>query len=131
MSTKTPSQLELEILKVLWRAEAEDELPLGVREVRMRLAEGGRDLSHSSVITTLNIMVRKRFVKRTKHKNAYRFAPAILQNDVQRQEVSNLLDRVFDGSAQHLMSALLDAKRIDAEQVAEIQRLINRKSKGE
>ena len=131
MPTKTPSQLELEILKVLWRAEVLNELPLGVRDVRLRLAATGRDLAHSSVITTLNIMVRKRFLKRTKVKNAYRFAPAVRQQDIRQQEVSNLLDRVFDGSAQHLMSALLDATHVDSKQIAEIKRIINRKSKGE
>lgn len=131
MPKKTPSQLELEILKVLWRAEFEDDLPLGVRGVRERLSTSGRELTHSSVITTLNIMVRKRFLKRTQVKNAYRFAPTIRQSDVQQQEVSNLLDRVFDGSAKHLMSALLDADRIDSEQIAEIKRLISRKAKGE
>jgi BlaI family transcriptional regulator, penicillinase repressor len=131
MPKKTPSQLELEILKVLWHAEVLKELPLGVREVRLRLAATGRDLTHSSVITTLNIMVRKRFLKRTKVKNAYRFAPAIRQQHVCQQEVSNLLNRVFDGSAKHLMSALLDTKQIDAEQIAEIKRLINRKVKEE
>ena len=50
-----PTELELEILKVLW-----DESPLPVREVRARLeAQAGRTLAHSSVITMLNIMHHK------------------------------------------------------------------------
>ena len=51
-----PTELELDILKVLW-----SESPLPVREVRERLAEAGRPLAHSSVITMLNIMHRKGF----------------------------------------------------------------------
>ena len=51
-----PTELELEILKVLW-----DESPLPVREVRARLdAEADRPLAHSSVITMPHIMHRKR-----------------------------------------------------------------------
>ncbi|MCA9260368.1 MAG: BlaI/MecI/CopY family transcriptional regulator, partial [Planctomycetales bacterium] len=50
-----PTELELEILKVLW-----DDSPLPVREVRARLeSQSGRSLAHSSVITMLNIMHRK------------------------------------------------------------------------
>ena len=45
-----PTDLELEILKILW-----DDSPLLVREVRSRLDEqSGRPLAHSSVITILN-----------------------------------------------------------------------------
>ena len=52
-----PTELELEILKVLW-----DDAPLPVREVRARLeVKSGRALAHSSVITMLNIMHRRDF----------------------------------------------------------------------
>ena len=55
-----PTELELEILKVLW-----SESPLPVREVRQPLqSTSGRVLAHSSVITMLNIMFRKGFVRR-------------------------------------------------------------------
>ncbi len=50
-----PTPLELEIVKILW-----DESPLLVRDVRERPeASDKRTLAHSSVITMLNIMVRK------------------------------------------------------------------------
>ncbi len=65
-----PTELELQILKVLW-----DRSPLPVREIRQALADGGRDLAHTSVITTLGVMVRKRYLRRTKQGNAFLFAP--------------------------------------------------------
>ncbi|MFM7723925.1 MAG: BlaI/MecI/CopY family transcriptional regulator, partial [Bacteroidota bacterium] len=46
------------ILKILWQHS-----PLPVRDVRDALAEQGRDLAHTSVITTLNTMVGKRYLK--------------------------------------------------------------------
>jgi predicted transcriptional regulator len=128
--SRTPSPLEFEILKLLWQAEPTGQLPWGVRNVRQALAGAGRQLAHSSVITTLNIMYRKGYLRRTRYKNAYRYSPNVKQQQVSRQEVTNLLERVFDGSAQHLMLALLDSEKVSAEQIAEIKRIINRKTKG-
>jgi predicted transcriptional regulator len=60
--SKHPTELELQILKVHWRTS-----PLPVRDVRARLeTDAGRVLSHSSVITILNIMVRKGYLRRKK-----------------------------------------------------------------
>ena len=46
--------MELQILKILW-----EESPRTVREVRDALAAQGRQLAHTSVITTLGTMVDK------------------------------------------------------------------------
>jgi BlaI family transcriptional regulator, penicillinase repressor len=54
-ASEHPTQLELEILKILW-----EESPLLVRDVQERLERSAqRTLTHSSVITVLNIMVKK------------------------------------------------------------------------
>lgn len=127
--TATPTELELLILKVLWQAGEAGELPLAVREIRERLAQVGRDLAHTSVITMLNIMTGKRLVIRSRKKNALYFAPRISQERVHRSTVNDLLNRVFDGSAKNLMLALLDSSQVDAEQLAEIRKLINRQSR--
>ena len=71
-ATQQPTELELKILHVLW-----NESPLPVREVRQRLAVAGRELAHTSVITMLNIMVRKGFLKRSRQGNALLFAPRL------------------------------------------------------
>jgi BlaI family transcriptional regulator, penicillinase repressor len=116
-----PTDLELEILKVLW-----EESPLPVREVRERLA---RPLTHSSVITMLNIMVRKGFLRRQKEGKAFLFAPKVAKENVSGGFVGDLLSRVFDGSPQALVLNLLETAELDAEELAELRRLINRKAK--
>lgn len=119
-----PSELELLLLKVLWNGESADETPLAVREVRERLAAKGRDLAHTSVLSTLNVMLEKKMVTRSPRKNAFVYAPRVSEPQVHRNEVGSLLDRVFDGSAENLMSALLKTKRLNAAAIAEIKRLI-------
>jgi BlaI family penicillinase repressor len=120
-----PTELELEILKVLW-----DESPLLVREVRARLDErAGRTLTHSSVITMLNLMVRKGYVRRRKQGKAFLFAPKVEKRSVAAGIMRDLLSRVFDGSPSAMVLNLIETAELDAGELAVLRRLINRKVK--
>ncbi|MCX7427762.1 MAG: BlaI/MecI/CopY family transcriptional regulator [Planctomycetia bacterium] len=120
-----PTELELEILKILW-----DTSPLPVRDVRARLAQqAGRPLSHSSVITMLNIMVRKGYLRRKKDGKAFLFTPQVERQSVSGGIVGDLLARVFDGSPSAMVLNLIETADLDADEVAELRRLIARKTK--
>ena len=120
-----PTDLELEILKVLW-----EEAPLSVRDVRGRLeSEAQRTLTHSSVITMLNIMVRKGFLRRQKEGKAFLFSPKVAKENVSGGFVGDLLSRVFNGSPAAMVLNLLETTDLDGEELAELRRLINRKAK--
>jgi BlaI family penicillinase repressor len=120
-----PTELELEILKVLW-----NESPLPVRDVRARLEEhAGRVLAHSSVITMLNIMVRKGFLRRKKQGNLFLFSPKVEKESVAGGMMGDLLSRVFDGSPSAMVLNLIETADIDADELAELRRLISRKAK--
>jgi predicted transcriptional regulator len=121
-----PSELELLILKVLWEAQAARETPLAVRDVRQRLCDCGRELAHTSVITVLNIMTTKKMLRRSKRKNAMYYAPVVSEADVQRDELDDVLHRVFDGSPSRLMLTLLDRSDVNEDSIAEIRQLIER-----
>lgn len=119
-----PTKLEFQILKVLWGRS-----PLPVRDIRLALADGGRELAHTSVITTLGIMVRKNYLRRTKQGNAYLFAPAITRKEVSGGMLGDIVNRVFDGSPTALMASLFDTSDVDSDEIQELRRLINRKAK--
>jgi predicted transcriptional regulator len=120
-----PTELELEILKVLW-----DDSPLPVREVRARLeSRADRPLAHSSVITMLNIMHRKGFVRRKKEGKSFLFSPKLRKDTIARGIVGDVLSRVFEGSASDLVLNLLETADFDFDELDEIRKLIARKSK--
>ena len=88
-----------------------------------------RELTHSSVITIMNIMVRKEYLKRTKKGRAFEFFPLLDEDNVGRSMLQDLMTRVFDGSATSLMLQLLETDDVDSEELATIRQLINRKAK--
>ena len=123
-ASKYPTELELRILKVLWR-----ESPLLARDVQAALASDGRDLAKTSIITTLNTMVAKRYLSRTKQGNMYLFSPRISESEVGDRVLGDVVDRVFDGSTSAVLLKLFDVKEIDANELKELRRIIDRRLK--
>jgi predicted transcriptional regulator len=120
-----PTELELEILKILW-----NDSPLPVRDVRARLEEqAGRTLTHSSVITMLNIMVRKGYLRRRKQGKAFLFTPKVEKDSVAGGIMGDVLSRVFGGSPSAMVLNLIETADLDADELAELRRLISRKAK--
>lgn len=117
-----PTELELQILKILWK-----DSPLAVRQIRRQLAESGRELAHTSVITTLNIMVRKQYLDRARQGNAFLFTPRVTKESTSRGILDDVVTRVFDGSASATVLSLFESGDIDESELKELRRLINRK----
>ena len=119
MSRKTQqfTPLELEIMKVLWAAG-----PGSVQEVQAGL--GGEPLAYTTVQTMLNILVRKGKVKRVLKGRAYVYQPAVRRLDAVAQTVSDLIDRMFGGSAEELVMGLLETKQLTPERLKELQKKV-------
>ena len=124
MNAAQPSELELLILKTLWAQS-----PMTAREIREVLEQRGRTLAHTSVITTVQRMVDKRQLDQldpVKGK-AFRFAPLVAENDVSNRMLGDLVNRVFDGSAEAVMMSLFDVADLDADELAGLRKLLNKK----
>jgi BlaI family transcriptional regulator, penicillinase repressor len=122
---ENPTELELEILKVLW-----SESPLPVRDVRLRLErDAGRALAHTTVITMLNIMHRKGLLRRKREGKAFLFFPKVERGRVTGKMMSDLMLRAFDGSPTALVLNLLETADLDDGEIAELRKMIARKAK--
>ena len=51
--------------------------------------------------------------------------PLVDKAAVQATEIDELIDRVFDGSADKLFASLLSRKRLSAEQIESLKRLVD------
>ena len=116
-----PTELELEILKILWRDQ-----PATIREVRDRLAER-RDLAYTTVLTMMDIMTRKGFLKRAKKDGRFVYRAGVEERDIARGMLTDLVDRVFEGSALSALMNLIQSAPLSEKDIAELRRLIQRK----
>jgi predicted transcriptional regulator len=121
-ASRHPTELELEILKILWRHG-----PLNVREVRERLSEV-RQLAYTSVMTVMNIMVKKGYLQRNKKGLTYVYQPRTSRQATVRRMLGDLTDRLFNGSAASLMLNLLETAEIDPDELEKLRELIVRKT---
>jgi predicted transcriptional regulator len=119
--------LELPILKLFWRDGS-----LNVRQVREALAAGhDRDLAHTTVVTTLNTMTEKGLLAREQVGKAYLYTANVAEQEISQGMLADMLNRVFDGSAEALLLNLLESEHVDEEAHRALRRLINRKRRGE
>lgn len=123
-ASEYPTELELQILKLLW-----EKSPQTVREIRDALAQQGRDLAHTTVITSMGTMIDKGQVRKLAPTTgkAFRFAPRLKQAEVSKGMLGEFVDRVFDGSMESLMLNLFDIKDLDELEIKRLRKLLNQK----
>jgi predicted transcriptional regulator len=115
-----PTQAELEILRVLWLRG-----PSSVREVHQALAET-REPGYTTVLKLMQIMAGKGLVFRDERERTHVYRTALPQEQTQRQLVSDLLERAFDGSASQMILQALATRRATPEEMREIRRMLDR-----
>ena len=118
--SQQPTDGELEILKVLWDS-GPTELGTICSAVRR-----DRPIATTTVATMLGVMLEKALVKRTDGPRGYLWSARISREAAAKRVLRKLVDRVFDGSAQRLVSQLLTDNRLNEEDRREILRLLER-----
>jgi len=109
--------LELEIMQVLW-----DSGPSTVADVQTRLQP---DLAYTTVQTMLNVLLRKKKVRRAPAGRAFAYQPAISREGAMGSALNDLVSRMFGGSGEALLMALIDTRQITPEQIARASKLLN------
>ena len=122
-ASKHPTELELEILKVLWRIGSAT-----VRQVRDELA-AVRDLAYTTVMTVMTIMDGKGYVSRVKSGRSFVYRALYHEQKASKNMLQDVVDRVFGGSTTAVMQHLLETSDLDDDELKQIRLLINRKSR--
>ena len=109
--------LELEIMHVLWETG-----PANVVSVQQHLK---RELAYTTVQTMLNILQRKGKVKRTLKDRAYFYKPAVSRSQVVGQHMSDIVERLFGGSAESLVMSLVETKHLTRQKLERLHKLLD------
>ena len=119
---RKPTDSELAILRVLWTRG-----PSTVRQVAEAL---NREAGYTTVLKLLQIMTEKKLVVRDESERTHVYQAAYTEDQTQRQLVSDLLDRAFDGSAAKLVLQALASNKASPDELDEIRRLLNQQRGG-
>ena len=115
-SPPLPTAAELDILAALWRIG-----PSTVRAVHDLLGKQG---SYTTTLKQMQLMLQKKLLLRGEESRSHVYEPALPKESTQKQIAEDLLRRAFDGSAKSLVLGALSARPASAEDLEEIQRML-------
>jgi BlaI family penicillinase repressor len=110
---------ELAIMKVVWRRK-----DVSVRDVYETL-RARRAVAYTTVMTMMNTLEAKGYLKKAMDGRAYRYRPAIPERRVVTAMVREFVERVFDGSAAPLLAHLVAQSDLSEDERDELRRLID------
>lgn|SRR5208282_829673 len=118
-----PTDGELEILQVLWRAG-----PCTIGQICKTLHEK-RSVAITTVATMLKVMLEKKLVQRKQGKQSYVWSAKTTQQSAASGMVSKLVNAVFDGSAQRLVAHLVESGQLSDEDREAVRRMMTNDKK--
>src|SRR5436309_2550288 len=109
-------------MAVLWREGSGT-----VAEVRDALAG---DFAYTTVLTVLRTLEQKGYVAHVAEGKAHRYVPLVDQATAGRSALTRLLDTVFEGSPELLLTQLISEKGVDAVKLRALRELLDERLAG-
>ena len=107
---------ELDVMNVLWDAGSAT-----VAEVRERLSD---DLAYTTVLTVLRTLDQKGYVAHIGEGRAHRYRPLVKRAAAGRSALRRLVEKVFDGSPELLLTQLVSDKNLTDEELRRLRKLL-------
>jgi predicted transcriptional regulator len=109
-------------MKVLWQLGR-----ASVAEVHEHLS--AEQLAYTTVATMLRKMEDRGLVQHDEEDRRFIYTAAVSEGEVTRSMADDFLERLFEGSLASAMSHLLETRDVSREELAELERLIKRRSR--
>ncbi len=119
LGSSQPTAVELEILRILWELE-----PCPVRDIHSKLAKA-KGTNYSTTVKMLSVMLTKGLVKRDENATPHLYRSAITRQRAARKFLSELIEKVYDGSAMSLVLQALAGGKASQGEIDEARRLLD------
>ncbi len=122
MAADTPSDRELEALKILW-----DRGEVTVRDLAdaMNAGVAAKDrLAYTTVLSLLQVMEQKGLVGHRRVGKAYVYVPRVERQSTVRRLAGAFLDKVFDGAVDEYLVHALESKRLSAAELDQLEAML-------
>jgi predicted transcriptional regulator len=107
---------ELGVMSVLWRLGSAN-----VTEMRDALDE---DLAYTSVLSALQTLEEKGYVRHESEGRAYRYYPTIAADRAGVSALSRIRDAIYQGSAERMFAQLVSDKKLTREELTRMREVL-------
>lgn len=108
---------ELDVMGVLWERGSAT-----VAEVRDRLADS---LAYTTVLTVLQTLEQKGYVRHEEEGKAYRYHPLVGREAAGRSALRRVTKKLFAGSPELLLTQLVADRRLSDDALRRMRKLLN------
>jgi predicted transcriptional regulator len=119
LGSSQPTAVELEILRILWELG-----PSPVRAIHTRLAQA-KGTNYSTSVKMLSVMLTKGLVKRDEEARPHVYRAAMTRDRAAKMFLSELIEKVYDGSAMSLVLQALAGGTASQAEIDEARRLLD------
>ena len=114
---------ELEVMSILWKRGSAT-----VSEVRDDLAE---KLAYTSVLSALQTLEEKGYVRHEPEGRAYRYHPTVKAERAGGSALARIRDAIFQGSAEKMFAQIVSDRGLGREELERMRRLLARRLEDE
>jgi len=110
---------ELAVMSVLWRLGS-----ASVSEVRDALEDS---LAYTSVLSALQTLEEKKYVRHEPEGRAYRYFPTVEAEKAGASAIARIRDAVFHGSAERMFAQMVSDRRLGRKELERMRRLLSKR----
>ncbi len=124
---KELTERELAVMRMFW-----EHSPMTAEQARERLANqtsasgDSADLAYVTVANVVRSLFDKGFLETVNDERPFQYQPLKSFDDVSRTLVSDLVQRLFDGSREQLLVQLFNKRRLTKGERATLQEILDR-----
>ena len=119
LGSAQPTAVELEILRILWQLGKSP-----VRDIHARLAKT-KGTNYSTTVKMLSVMLSKGLVKRDESVTPHIYRAAITRERAAKRFLSELIEKVYDGSAMSLVLQALASGKASQTEIDQARALLD------
>lgn len=119
LGSSQPTAVELEILRIFW-----EKGPSPVREIHARL-NAAKGTNYSTTVKMLSVMLKKGLLKRDDQATPHIYRAAVTRDRAAKKFLSELIEKVYDGSAMSLVLQALASGKASQAEIDEARKLLD------
>jgi len=120
MTHTKPSELEMQVLSVLWQNG-----PCTARKV-LELLPDKKKRAYTTVLSIMQMMEKKNLLTHQRKGNANLYRPLQDRETIVRPFISRVVSQVFGGSRLSMVESLLGTDKLNKEELEQLRTLIDR-----